>query len=352
MSNILIYCNTYYQLITAIQLKLTIKKNDYVALLLSDDSLNSEVIFEKLKSMNVFDDVYFVRQNRTRGGRIGDSKRKIFEYIKHEFRMIMGYPYGKINKNVIIDEIIFYNFHSIILSLFYYLSKRNKNICCSIMEEGVFSYDFSIYQESENLKHKLRRLQGIVEPNDVVSKFYCYNPKQYSGKLTPIEIPKLSKQQELLKKILGELFELKNQKYNEKYIFFPCVLDREGGKPIGEFDLAVRIAQKVGFENLLIKVHPRDKAERYRNAGLHIDSNSSAPWEAIQFYHDFSGKVFLSTMSGTLFSANSISDAPIRSYYLYNFCYLDENEMAKQLKIRIENVLKKSEQQFISVVKN
>ena len=44
MQNILFVCNTYYQLIMAINMRITLFKNDKVTLLLSNHSKNADVI--------------------------------------------------------------------------------------------------------------------------------------------------------------------------------------------------------------------------------------------------------------------------------------------------------------------
>ena len=56
----MIICNTYFQLIAAIQLKLTLFINDIVTVVLTDHSKNAYAYFENLKKLNVFDFAYFL----------------------------------------------------------------------------------------------------------------------------------------------------------------------------------------------------------------------------------------------------------------------------------------------------
>ena len=50
----LFICNTYYQLIIAIQLKLTLFKEDEVSVWISDCSVNSETVADRLNETNIF----------------------------------------------------------------------------------------------------------------------------------------------------------------------------------------------------------------------------------------------------------------------------------------------------------
>ena len=60
---VLICCNTYMQLITAIQLREKIYMNDIVDLIISDHSVGAEEVYERLKNAELFHRVSFC-QNR------------------------------------------------------------------------------------------------------------------------------------------------------------------------------------------------------------------------------------------------------------------------------------------------
>ena len=108
-----------------------------------------------------------------------------------------------------------------------------------------------------------------------------------------------------------------------------CTILR-GGKPIGEFELVKRIADKVGKDNLVIKVHPRDTRSVYLNHGLKIDMNSSIPWEVVFLCGNFDGKILLTINSTSVLSSCLLSDDEISGSYLFKLCDISKNESAKK----------------------
>ena len=61
MNNILVYCNTYYQLLVAIQLRLTVKKADCISVIITDQSRGAEAVAERLRGTDFFHAVFFLK---------------------------------------------------------------------------------------------------------------------------------------------------------------------------------------------------------------------------------------------------------------------------------------------------
>ena len=137
-----------------------------------------------------------------------------------------------------------------------------------------------------------------------------------------------------IKSILATIFDVKNNNkssYNEKYIYFSSICDFEGGEAIGELKLIRKIANIVGKDNLLIKIHPRDVRDVYKKEGLKIDKSSSVPWEVIQLLYDFKDKVFLTATSSSVLMSNAITGKHIKSFYLYPACSIKNNYIATKV---------------------
>ena len=100
---------------------------------------------------------------------------------------------------------------------------------------------------------------------------------------------------------------------------------------MGELEIGKRIASIVGYENLLVKVHPRDNPERFRSQGFHVAADSGLPWEAIQLCNDFSDKVFITVLSGSVIGLNTILEHPIKVFVLFPLVNIERNELAKVL---------------------
>ncbi len=335
----LIISNTHYQTIVAIQLKMTLFKADQVVLLISDHSKGSEEIANRLAQTGIFEKVCFFRSreivyNYTK-------KQQWQDYFAIAFKASSRYSYYLDGlDNLRFDELLVYNYEPDIYGLYNELYRYNKDIIISMFEEGVLSYNI---EERTSAKLRaasgIRRIRGKKSVYEARGNFYCFFPQLYTGSFFPTEIPRITKDSPTTQ-ILTQAFGIQADKlsYEKKYIYFSSVYDFEGGKPIGEFELVKQLVDVVGKENLLIKTHPRDRRTVYEEYGLSIDTNSSAPWEAIQLCYDFSGKVFLSATSSSLLAGSLMSDQPIEAYYLFCMCDLRENYAEKTVS-QIQRVL-------------
>ena len=339
MRRILIVANTYYQLIMAIQMRHTIFLHDDVTLLLSDHSRGTMEISRRLKELDIFSMVKYVEtkekiNRETKLSRLREFRRLLVNGQSDYFYVLNGLA------NINFDELIAYNFGPDIYGIFAHLARINPNISLSSYEEGVLSYGWAQKSKMSKKWRVLRHLVGKKDISDIVDKFYCLYPELYVGDLTPAQVPQISRLSECAK-VLKEIFSLDERSltYPEKYIFFTSVYDFEGGKPIGEYEAACRVAELVGKENLLIKVHPRDTRTIYADNGFKIDKNSSIPWEAMQLSGDFTDKVFLTATSGSVLAGSFLSDTPVRTYFLYKLCDFNGNAMAVETRENIERLL-------------
>ena len=326
MKNILVYCNTYYQLLVAIQLQLTLKVEDKVSVLLTDESRGAEEIACRLKESGFFCHVFFHKT------RIGAAEAG----IAYKLRTLKNGVFGELPKDVptdyICDEFIGYNLDLSTHAVFAALSKRNPDMLCNAMEEGLLSYnapenDCGLLQ----MIRRLRSLLGKANLRQSVKRWYCFNPSVYKGGLKGTEIPKLCTKNLRLQNTLQQVFlgQKSLEAYEEKYIYLPCIYDIEGGEPIGELELAKRLADQVGKDNLIVKVHPRDDAEKYRRAGLTVDTNSSVPFEVLCILQDLSEKVLITTLSGSVLNVSALLAQPPVCYYAHPLCRLEDNPMAQ-----------------------
>ena len=342
MKNILFVCNTHYQLIVAIQMRLTLMEETSASVLVTNRSKGAEEIAKRLRDTAIFDQVFFQEVHEPQGRSASFLER--FSLIKQG---VFGTRLYKTNKHTVFDEIVGFNFDLHSHAVFANEYKKNRHITCEKMEEGLLSY--ATKEDSSGVLstiYKLRRLLRRKNMRHLPTRFYCFQPSAYNGKLTASPIPKLVHSDEKIKSVLSSVFIDTSQartNYTEKYIFLPCIYDKEGGKPIGELTLATRLADTVGKDNLLVKVHPRDDAERYRAAGLHVDTSSAVPWEVIQINHNFSDKVLLSTLSTSLLSTCSLFELPPKSFYLYPLCDLSANPLATHYKGVVEDYISKAD---------
>lgn len=343
MNRVITICNTYFQLICMIQIRLTLLKDSQVTLVLSDHSINAEEIYRNIKKEKVFDEVVYWKSKS-----IDYAKKKNFNTLKIIINGVAGLKSCVDLKNEIYDLFMFYNYGISESVLFSQLYQKNKKIVCARFEEGISSYNHKINMPNNDIMpHRLKMIAWLrhlfkkPELYDCTDSFYCYYPELYKGNLKVVRIPLVSKDNRKLKIIIRNIFDIKDEDliYPQKYIFFGSVADIEGEEPIGESELVIKIAEKVGKRNILIKTHPRDDASVYNTAGLCVDRNSSKPWEAIQLCKDFSGYVFVSTVSSSVLTGNMVVDNPAKVYFMYKLCECDKNSVAKNAIKAIEIVL-------------
>lgn len=347
---VLIICNTYYQLIVAIQLKLTIKQNDYVHVVLTNKSKNADQIYSRLSAMDLFEKITYLDVEMS-----SEHKVPFLNSVKCLIWGVYGKWKKKFDEYAKYDELLSYNLDLPAHFLYAILYNRNPKIEVNQFEEGVFSYDTEV--ESCNvlrLLYKMRKLMRKKNLRESVMHYYCFNPIFYKRDLQTVQIPKLG-QDEKVKKVLRDIFvpSGKIDEYNEKYILLTCIYDLEGGGAIGELEVARKIADVVGMDNLIVKVHPRDDSKRFIDLGFKVDVNSTVPWEIIQMNLDFSEKVIMTTLSCSPISLSAISEEEMKAMYLFPLCSLDNNQLAKHysnvITQRIEeiNSLTQSEIQII-----
>lgn len=348
MKRKLIIANTYYQLIIAMQLNETLFVDDEIILLLSNHSRNTEEICERLCKLQIFKEVHYFKTKDLL------KNRKIPEKIKDFFQISFGCRnrYTDVIKGLegrFFDEIICYNYGVDVEGLFSYLYEANNGLKVSFYEEGILTYgidkDISLRQKCMKW---LRLLLGKRNVTEVYENFYCFYPSLYKGVLKAVSIPHVksfSKCADELKELFG-LFNIGFQ-YPEKYIFFTSVYDFEGGNPIGEYELVSKVADFVGKNNLLIKVHPRDTRGIYERDGYKVDINSSIPWEAIQLSGDFRDKIFLTATSGSVLAGSLMSEIPTRTFYMFKCCNITGNISAKITAKSIKDLLSDSDLQEV-----
>lgn len=318
MRRIIIWANTYYQLLMAIQMKLSLFKEDYVHLLISNHSNRSENVYKSLREIHVFNDISYIESK----GAIQKRNKK------SKFKELFDLSFGKDNEfyyyldnieDLMFDEMISFNFEIDTYAVYAILSRYNSKLEYSSYEEGLLSYE-NIYYDSPKFRciRTLRKLVGKSNITDYYTKFYCTHPELYNGKLNTIKIPDIKVEDEFIRSVLAKVFDVKStiDYRNYKYVYFESIYETEG-RSIGELDLLRALVDHVGKENILVKKHPRSTVLEYEKMGIDVDINSTAPFEAIQINNDMSHCIFVAAASGSVLTVNSMIDNPseVRLFY-------------------------------------
>lgn len=337
--NRLIVINTYSQLIVALQMWNTLFRRDQISVIISDHSANSKAVYEKVKTLNVFQKVYYKETKK-----YCNVNRNLWDKIRCQYHLIAGQSLFQDVAEEMWDELLFYNTDPATYILYATLIRSSPGLTASWFEEGIMSYTtaFSKYKKYDVMRIVFA-VMGRKSLEKIVTRFYCFYPTEYQGFFETVKIPLISTSDELIKKALRHIFDISisGKDYSYKYIYFSGVYDFEGGSPIGELDLIYQVAELVGKENLLVKVHPRDRIERFEEKGLLADTNSGVPWEAVQMNYDFEDTIFLTVLSGSVLFMNMMIDRPSQTYMLYPACNIAGNESAMRNARDVEKIVKK-----------
>lgn len=310
---------TYYQLITAIQIKMKIFPNSLGDLVISDHSREYEKIVQKLKDTNIFRNIFSA--NSVDGMRLDTLFKKIKRVADISFN---NNNFVKKSSNIDrynYDEFLFFNFNYFDSCLYYMMKKENPRLICRRFEEGYssgFKFDMFITGSSE-LQQKFEKIHKNSSITDIDEMFF-YEPDLvlFENKCKLSSIPKFDKSDEKTKAVLNMLFDYSNSnEYDRKYIFFEESYHTDG-KIMDDIELVLKIADKVGRDNLMVKLHPRSQTDRFAEYGIKTNKTVGIPWEVIIMNNDFSDKVFLTIASGSVLSPRILFGDNIPTYMLFN----------------------------------
>lgn len=319
-AKIVFICNTYMQLIAAVQMKIALFNLNEVDLMLSDHSSNSDHVVEGVLNTKLFKRVRYVRSKH-----IFDHCGKLTN-IKHALDVSIGVG-GRFRKmlwdDMNYDEIFFYNHYDTIPLAIYRISMKNGTIPkAHCYEEGILSYKNMAMKPKgrcRKLIGVLLRCQGKQDIYERIEDYFCFYPELFPNPSKGCcKIPLLDRKDAGFVQLINTVFDYHPDQdiYPQRYIFFASSADIDE-TPIGETELVLQIAELVGRENLLVKMHPRDDRDVYEKQGITVSRNSAIPWEVIQLNQDFSNHVFLTVSSGSVINASAMLDDKIPTFFLY-----------------------------------
>lgn len=323
----LIICHTYYQLIVAIQLRRTLFAHDDVDLMLSNESSNAENVAHRISELQLFSDVLVFHNYRSKFS-------KIISILKTSFNC------GCNTKIKCYDEILFYNIDLSLYHIFDYYEKVNHYAIWSWFEEGVLSCNSPMNScGSLRLAQKLRKITGKVNFMQHITQYYCFHPELITRhkNLCLRRIPLIKPNDKRTVALLNYIFDYKKPDKMKKYIYFASSSDIDR-QPYGETEFILKIAAAVGFDNLIVKVHPRDKRNVFFERGINVMQNSYVPWEVIQLNLINQESVLLTTTSGAFLNACALMDISVCGLFL-NQCIENKSHIYREKSNEIHSII-------------
>lgn len=346
----LFICHTYMQVIIAIQTKLSLFADDDIDVILSNSSLNADKRAEGLRKTGLFRRVRCIEvkafREKSNPLKLIDAMKFLFE--KEAFSDVLW------DDDIDYDQVYFYNpsfVANAIVNKIFQKSGRKKIPELISYEEGVLSYGFLTNLSGRagkvaRLSDFFNRFKGSPSMFQNTRKFMCYYPEvlkavQPEGHrdISTIRIPLISRDSRLLSALNTTFdYDPSAHSFPQKYVYFSTSADIDG-HPVGETEIILKLADLVGKDNLLVKVHPRDGRDVFARNGLPVSRDSSTPWEVIQLNHDFTAHVFISLSSGSIINVTAMMNENIPTYMLYPLVAGKDTYMDTEHYARIANVI-------------
>ena len=279
-------CNTPLQLLNMIHVISSYYDNDSRDLVVTDEITNYEILVGNIRKSRFFENVFLVKEDYKATVKRRHSFFKPFALMQYAKRLKSQH-----DVHTKYDRIFFGGASTNWLNPFVAMQTK-KNTGCEFIwiDEGTASYStHGLYWK----KNKLQRFLFLLKPSQIIKRIlganylssridiqYLYRPEMADYQV-PFERKYIllldgdSKKANLLKEIFG--FDESNY-IKEKYIYFAGAGDVDGlcGN---EKELLALVAECVGKQNLLVKVHPRESVNYYIQNGYRINTNVSIPWE-------------------------------------------------------------------------
>lgn len=337
MNKSLYVCNTVYQILVAMWIKKTLNTNSNADIIISNHMNGGKEICDRMRKLKLFDNCYFCETKEYSYGGIlrdlSDDETSLLihrhpeQYIKRVFPCECKY-----------NCLFISNVDKFAQILFDACSRRVRRCKLYLFEDGISTYTKAFeecYQLTRMLKtdfihqivYKYIYNKRCIFGN--VSGCYLFNPQffDWSVDFPLIEMKKIDINDKDYVKNCNIVFDYHNQdKYDTKYIFMEESFFADG-VPINDCEIVEEIARRVGKENIMVKIHPRNPINRFKELGFKTNSNMSVPWELIIMNdQQVCDSTFITIASSSVLNPILIFGRRIKVYSIYSLI----NEKSKK----------------------
>lgn len=325
--NILMICNTVYQILVASWIKTTLLQRDCVDIIISDHMNDYEKIAENMKKANLFNHVMTV-----------ESKAYAYAFERHyqtekEEKLCKMFPNRELKHYVDLhkryDALYTSNFDTFVQMLYDALYRRKRSIKLYIFEDGLSTYSKHsqmLYESTKLSKEEAEKAKacpifGKRVFYQHVEAMYVFNPElvEWSTDFSIQQLAHIDCANAAFKQAMNTVFGYENLEdtYSEKYIFFEESFYAETGY-MEDVKLVEQLASVLGKENFLIKIHPRNPENRFAELGYKTNKNTAIPWELIAMNLDVTSKKLITISSTSILNPICVLGLDTKSYALIN----------------------------------
>lgn len=333
----LFLCNTPYQVIVATQIAKSEYENDVNDIIVTDKIADYERLYTNIEKSGVF--------NRVTLWRIKNKYTN-----KSGLFFVASFLLSKLNINI--HKINFGKYDNLfcgniakVATILYRTLKRKKEVNTYLFEDGFSTYSkeccgfFEKINKKNTIRQKLIRVyrKASFEFFFDLKGMYLFSPNILDWKppFPVIEIEKIDSNNNDLVETYNRIFGVRTiiDSYSEGVIFFEESYFADS-IDIGDEDVIKQIANKVGLDEFLLKMHPRNPVNRFNKVGIKVNKDTSIPWEIIALNNDLSDKTLVTIASGSaITSLVNTNTKPQKIIMLMNCEEIDDELLTPSLEI-------------------
>lgn len=327
----LFLCNSVYQIMVAVWIKHCYLNGNHTDIIITDHMNDGRKISKKIEEIALFDNVFYAET----------LKEARYKVKRNRFEILIGdlFPENQLQQYVklkyVYTELYIANFDGFSQMLFNAMSRKNLMLQLHVFEDGISTYceiekyykyfEYYYYNHKDDcnlfkrfLHKKIYRKKPLYGN---VKRFLVFNPEmmKWDPKCEVENLKKIDSKDKKYRELINQVFDYQNcvDKYDSKYIFFEESFFADG-ETISDIELVEELAKRVGKDNIMIKIHPRNPKNRFAELGYKTNRNTSIPWEVILLnIGDVSDKVFLTIASSAILNPIMIFGVKIKAYSLY-----------------------------------
>ena len=328
---VLFIVNSTYQMITAVQLRMTVYKNDSADIIITDNLAQNNRLKKSAEKSGIFRNIFtmITKDYDWKNWKFTLGAFLCDRVIQEKLPDILKLHY---------EVFLYCNFAGVSVCVGAYL-KRKQNVELVMFEDGFASYS-DFWKDGleravcpKSITDKL--LYGWMRRTPYyTSKYYVFNPELIKDWSFDFQIKEIEKIGDKTRDILNLVFEYND--CEDDYSGVKCIFFEESyyadGVFVGDVEVVNRVAEIVGKESIMIKIHPRNPENRFSKLGYRTNENTIIPWEIIALNNDFSDTVLMTIASGSSITSYYVSEQKAKkSILLYDMAEIDKSKLTPSI---------------------
>ena len=308
---ILFRCDSMYQLLNAVWLKKERMGKIPGDLILSDHTEFDHVI-PGLCVSRLFEHIYQMKSK--------EAASHYWNLSKEERRQISRHPEEYADIDFLEEDYtdFYLSFDTAYVKLMYYaMIQKGMKLKVHLFEDGMATYVCDVEKrcKEDGMDHAFYGTKSFLEN---IEELLLYEPEYFTGPQPPFPLEKIPAIDcknievcQMFLEIFGDI-----ELPEEPYIFLEEAFfdDRI---PSNDLELCQSMAALVGKENMVIKRHPRNRVNRFRDYGFRTMEQSKVPWEILLMKYDICQKILVTVSSNASITANLIFSKNMNVIMLY-----------------------------------